>query len=42
MLLRNPSTQNDAKVTLVGVKDKPGIAAAIFKPLSESSIKWIW
>jgi len=32
------STQNDAKVTLVGVKDKPGIAAAIFKPLSESSI----
>ena len=32
------STPNDAKVTLVGVKDKPGIAAAIFKPLSESSI----
>ena len=32
------STQNDAKVTLVGVKDKPGIAASIFKPLSESSI----
>ena len=32
------STQNDAKVTLVGVKDKPGVAAAIFKPLSESSI----
>ena len=32
------STQNDAKVTLVGVKDKPGIAAAIFKPLSENSI----
>ena len=32
------STQNDAKVTLVGVKDKPGIAAAIFKPLSESSV----
>jgi len=31
-------TQNDAKVTLVGVKDKPGIAASIFKPLSESSI----
>ncbi len=32
------STQNDAKVTLVGVKDKPGIAASIFKPVSESSI----
>ena len=32
------STQNDAKVTLVGVKDKPGVAASIFKPLSESSI----
>ncbi len=32
------STQNDAKVTLVGVKDKPGIAASIFKPLSKSSI----
>ena len=32
------STQNDAKVTLVGVKDKPGIAATIFKPLSKNSI----
>ena len=32
------STQNDAKVTLVGVKDKPGVAASIFKPLSENSI----
>ena len=32
------TTQNDAKVTLVGVKDRPGIAASIFKPLSESSI----
>ncbi len=32
------STQNDAKVTLVGVKDKPGIAASIFKPLSRNSI----
>ncbi len=32
------STQNDAKVTLVGVKDKPGVAASIFKPLSESSV----
>ena len=26
------------KLTLVGVKDKPGIAASIFKPLSENFI----
>ena len=32
------STDNDAKVTLLGVKDKPGIAASIFKPLSQNSI----
>ena len=32
------STQNDAKVTLVGVKDKPGVAANIFKPLSKNQI----
>ena len=32
------STHNDAKVTLVGVKDQPGVAASIFKPLSENSI----
>ena len=32
------STDNDSKVTLLGVKDRPGIAAAIFKPLSENSI----
>ena len=32
------STQNDSKITLVGVKDKPGVAASIFKPLSENSI----
>ena len=32
------TTQNDAKVTLVGVKDKPGVAASIFKPLSKNSI----
>jgi len=32
------TTQNDAKVTLVGVKDKPGVAALIFKPLSKNSI----
>ena len=31
-------TKNDAKVTLVGVKDKPGIAASIFKPLYINSI----
>jgi len=32
------STHNDAKVTLIGVKDKPGVAASIFKPLSRNSI----
>ena len=32
------STENDAKVTLVGVKDKPGVAAMIFKPLSKNFI----
>ena len=32
------STQNDAKVTLIGVKDKPGVAASIFKPLSKNLI----
>ncbi len=32
------STDNDAKVTLVGVKDKPGVAAMIFKPLSKNLI----
>ena len=32
------STQNEAKVTLVGVKDKPGVAAMIFKPLSKNLI----
>ncbi len=32
------STNNDAKVTLLGVKDRPGIAASIFKPLSHNSI----
>ncbi len=31
-------TKNDAKLTLIGVKDKPGIAALIFKPLYENSI----
>ncbi len=32
------STQNDSKITLIGVKDKPGVAASIFKPLSRNSI----
>ncbi len=32
------STHNDAKVTLIGVKDRPGVAASIFKPLSKNSI----
>jgi len=32
------STKNDAKVTIVGVKDEPGVAASIFKPLSLNQI----
>ena len=32
------STENDSKITLLGVKDRPGIAASIFKPLSKNSI----
>tara|TARA_B100000963_G_scaffold311687_1_gene288740 strand:+ start:4674 stop:5888 length:1215 start_codon:yes stop_codon:yes gene_type:complete len=32
------STHNDAKVTLIGVKDRPGVAASIFEPLSIKSI----
>jgi len=32
------STQNDSKVSLIGVKDKPGVAAAIFRPLSRNLI----
>ena len=32
------STNNDSKVSLIGVKDKPGVAASIFKPLSKNSI----
>ena len=32
------STHNDAKVSLIGVKDRPGVAASIFKPLSKNSI----
>jgi aspartate kinase len=32
------STKNDAKITLVGVKDRPGVAASIFKPLSLNQI----
>ena len=31
-------TKNDAKITLVGVKDRPGIAASIFEPLSKNNI----
>jgi len=31
-------TKNDSKLTLIGVKDKPGVAASIFKPLYENSI----
>ena len=31
-------TKNDSKITLLGVVDKPGIAASIFEPLSKNSI----
>jgi len=31
-------TKNDAKITLVGVKDRPGVAASIFEPLFKNSI----
>jgi len=32
------ATKNDAKITMIGVKDKPGVAASIFKPLSLNHI----
>ncbi|MDC1280579.1 aspartate kinase, partial [Pelagibacteraceae bacterium] len=32
------STKNDAKITIIGVKDQPGVAASIFKPLSLNQI----
>ena len=32
------SSNDDAKITLIGVKDKPGVASAIFKPLSDQNI----
>jgi aspartate kinase len=32
------AARDEAKVTLLGVPDKPGIAAMIFKPLSEANI----
>ena len=31
-------TKNNAKVSLLGVKDKPGVAAAIFEPLYKNSV----
>tara|TARA_X000001036_G_C20195974_1_gene609513 strand:- start:34 stop:618 length:585 start_codon:yes stop_codon:yes gene_type:complete len=31
-------TKSDTKITLIGVKDKPGVAASIFKPLSKNLI----
>ena len=31
-------TNNDSKITLIGVVDKPGVAASIFEPLSKKSI----
>ncbi len=32
------STKNDSKITIVGVKDRPGVAASIFKPLFKNLI----
>tara|TARA_Y100000590_G_scaffold324882_1_gene368518 strand:- start:38 stop:778 length:741 start_codon:yes stop_codon:yes gene_type:complete len=32
------STKNDAKITIAGVKDKPGVAASVFKPLSNHHV----
>ncbi len=32
------STKNDAKITIIGVKDRPGVAASIFEPLSKNFI----
>ena len=38
-VIRGISTpQNDAKVSIIGVKDKPGVAASLFKPLSLNNI----
>ncbi len=31
-------SKDDAKITLIGVEDRPGIAASIFKPLYENNI----
>ncbi len=31
-------TKNDSKITLIGVVDKPGVAASIFEPLSKNFI----
>ena len=31
-------SKDDAKITLIGVKDKPGVAANIFEPLSKAQI----
>ena len=31
-------SKDDAKITLVGVEDKPGIAANIFEPLNKAKI----
>jgi len=34
-------TKNDAKITVVGVMDKPGVAAEMFKPLKEINLDMI-
>ncbi len=30
--------KNEAKITILGVQDKPGVAAKIFSPLAEKNI----
>ena len=35
-------SKNDAKITLIGVPDKPGVAADIFEPLDKNQINVIW
>jgi len=34
-------TKNDAKITIVGVSDRPGVASEIFKPLQEINLDMI-
>ena len=38
MPIRNSLIVGDAKITLIGVQDKPGVAADIFEPLSNNQV----